>query len=346
MIVSRAPLRISLAGGGTDLEPYVNQYGGCVLSYTINYYAFCKIEPSISMWEDKWQFRASDLNQTVEFTDIDIDSPYQGDCAISVNAYLYFLKNFDVPVSPISITTRCDAMPGSGLGGSSALTVAVVSALAKYHNVPLSDYDVAAVAYDIERVMCKLPGGKQDQFASAFGGCNFIEFKGTDVIVNPLRLSHSLRNKLEMNFILFYTGNCRNEHVIEDNMRRLEENSESVELTHKIKENCFAFKDALLTGNFYQMDTLLEENWQLKKDLSSSITTDKIEEMYQFGIKHGMKAGKLCGAGGGGHILFSCDQFADMSNWLQNIAQLQERYPKARIIPWGCVNNGVETWSQ
>ena len=154
----------------------------------------------------QWQFRASDLNQTVEFTDIDIDSPYQGDCAISVNAYLYFLKNFDVPVSPISITTRCDAMPGSGLGGSSALTVAVVSALAKYHNVPLSDYDVAAVAYDIERVMCKLPGGKQDQFASAFGGCNFIEFKGTDVIVNPLRLSHSLRNKLEMNFILFYTA--------------------------------------------------------------------------------------------------------------------------------------------
>ena len=348
MIVSRAPLRISLAGGGSDLEPYVSEYGGCVLSYTFNRYAFCKISSNVPMHDDIWEFHASDLRKLVKFEkSLDIDYPYKGeDCNISINAYLYFVKNFNIPISPISITTRSDAVPGSGLGSSSALTVAIVSALAKYHNVPLSDYDIATVSFDVERNICKLPGGKQDQYASAFGGCNFIEFKNNNVIVNPLRLSKSISNRLEMNFLLFYTGLIRREHVIERNIEKLTVDMKSVELTHKLKENCYNFKDALLTGNFNSMNNLLKENWELKKSISSKITTQKIEEMYEFGISNGMKSGKLCGAGGGGHILFLCDQFADMSKWIQAIDKFKKLHKGCQIIPYSFINHGVETWSQ
>ena len=131
------------------------------------------------MHNDVWEFNPIDLEETVRAENsLDFEYPYKGkNSNISINAYLYFIKNYDIPISPISITTRCDAPPGSGLGSSSAITVSIVSALAKYHSVPLSDYDIATVAYDIERNVCGLPGGKQDQYASAFGGCNFIEFK-------------------------------------------------------------------------------------------------------------------------------------------------------------------------
>jgi D-glycero-alpha-D-manno-heptose-7-phosphate kinase len=348
MIVSRAPLRISFAGGGSDLEPYVSEHGGCVLSYTFNRYAFCKISSNVSMHDDVWEFHASDLRKSVKFEkDLDITYPYKdNDCNISINAYLYFVKNFNIPISPVSIITRCDAVSGSGLGSSSALTVAVVSSLAKYHNVPLSDYDIATVSFDIERNICKFPGGKQDQYASAFGGCNFIEFKNNNVIVNPLRLSKSISNRLEMNFLLFYTGHTRKEHVIERNIEKLTNDSTSVELTHKIKENCYKFKDALLKNDFYTMDELLQENWNIKKSISSSITTQKIEEIYEFGLRNGMKSGKLCGAGGGGHILFLCDQFADMSKWIQSVDKLKELHQGTRIVPYSFVNNGVETWNQ
>ena len=348
MIVSRAPLRISLAGGGSDLEPYVSEHGGCVLSYTIDRYAFCKIQSNVSMHNDVWEFNPIDLGETVKVENtLDFDYPYKGQKSnISINAYLYFIKNFNIPISPISITTRCDAPPGSGLGSSSAITVSIVSALAKYHSVPLSDYDIATVAHDIERNICALPGGKQDQYASAFGGCNYIEFKNGNIIVNPLKLPKATANRLEMSFMLFYTGLTRVSHVIDENIAQLHNDSNSIELTHKLKQNCVQFKNAVLSENFDEMDLLLQDNWHTKKKLSNKITTEKIEQMYNFGIDIGMKSGKLCGAGGGGHILFLCDQFANMSGWTESIEKFQKLHPGCSMVPYSFVNHGVETWSQ
>ena len=169
-VFAKAPLRMALAGGGTDLEPYYSRYGGFVLNATIDQYAYCKVEPS-----REWCFKSIDLGieekhnlwNNVEY----IDSKLK----LLINSYQYLTK--DVEREPVKITTYVESPPGSGLGSSSALVVALIAAIAEYYNVPLGEYDMAEYAIEIERKICDLPGGKQDQFAAAFGGFNFMEFQ-------------------------------------------------------------------------------------------------------------------------------------------------------------------------
>ena len=203
---------MALAGGGTDLEPYWSKYGGVVLNGTIDQYAYCKIEPCVCNHEKCWSFKSVDLG--IEERHDFYSTPFmQGeyvdsDLQLLVNTYQYLTAKTDR--HPVKITTYVEAPPGSGLGSSSALVVALVSAIAEYHKIPLGEYDIADYAVDIERKICDMPGGKQDQFAAAFGGFNFTEFlQDGRTIVNPLRLNYKTQNMMELSTVLYYVGRPR-----------------------------------------------------------------------------------------------------------------------------------------
>ena len=206
-VFSKAPLRMALAGGGTDLEAYYSRYGGFVLNATIDQYAYCKVEPY-----REWCFKSIDLNveEKHNFWDQDLAEGGYVDSKLKllVNSYQYLTAKTER--EPVKSTTYVEAPPGSGLGSSSALVVALIAAIAEYYNIPLGEYDIAEYAIEIERKICDLPGGKQDQFAAAFGGFNFMEFlKDGRTIVIPLMLNSKTQNMMELSTVLYYVGTPR-----------------------------------------------------------------------------------------------------------------------------------------
>lgn len=337
-IISKAPLRISFAGGGTDLEPFCSTHGGCVLSATINQYAYVKIEPNPSLTEDTWEFCSPDLNETQIVTG-NIDNWDTARSTLLINAYKYLYQTYLFELLPVKITGYCEAPPGSGLGSSSAYTVATVSAINRYYSLGLSKYDIAKVSHHIERIVCGMPGGKQDQYASTFGGINFIEFKD-QTLVNPIELPESVSEQIQMSTMLYYVGQPRNTVVIEDNIKNLVENKDTVNKTFELKENCNKFFKAITTGNHNMISSLMNENHQIKKQLSSKIIEPYIEEIYQVAISNGASAGKICGAGGGGHMIF----FTDFLNRHKLVNALNQK--SGHIVPFVFTNKGVQTWSQ
>ena len=204
-VFAKEPLRLGLAGGGTDLSPYWNNHGGVVLSGTIDQYAYCKVEP----WDD-WCFKSVDLD--MEDTHEFLDNQYVGGpLKLLINSYQYVTRSHPRK-TPVKITTYVEAPPGSGLGSSSALVVALVTAISEYYGIPYDEYETASAALKIEREICDLPGGKQDQYSAAFGGFNYIEFlQDGRTIVNPLRLNYKTQNMLEMNTVLYYVGSPRSD---------------------------------------------------------------------------------------------------------------------------------------
>ena len=259
IVFAKAPLRMALAGGGTDLEPYWSKYGGVVLNATIDQYAYCKIEPCVCNHEKCWSFKSVDLG--IEERHDFYSTPFmQGeyvdsDLQLLVNTYQYLTSVHRVDRHPIKITTYVEAPPGSGLGSSSALVVALVSAIAEYHKIPLGEYDIAEYAVEIERKICDMPGGKQDQFAAAFGGFNFTEFlQDGRTIVNPLRLNYKTQNMMELSTVLYYVGKPRKDsRVIENTAKGLVDDEVVLNATHKIKEACIEYKRSLLTGDMLSL---------------------------------------------------------------------------------------------
>ncbi len=337
-IISKAPLRISFAGGGTDLEPFCSTHGGCVLSATINQYAYVKIEPNPSLTDDTWMFCSPDFSEENKLTG-DIDDWDTNKSTLLVKTYKHMYKKYQFELSPVKITGYCETPPGSGLGSSSAYTVATVSAINRYYALGLSKYDIADVSHYIERDVCSLPGGKQDQYASTFGGINFIEFKN-QVLVNPIELPESFQEKLQMSTVLYYIGGQRNHSVIEDNIKNLQENKDTITKTFQLKENCNSFFTAITTGDQQRIVELMNENHLLKKQLSSKIIDPYIEEIYQTAITHGAMSGKICGAGGGGHMIFFTD-FTKRHNLIKTLNSLD-----GHVVPFSFTHKGTITWSQ
>jgi D-glycero-alpha-D-manno-heptose-7-phosphate kinase len=334
-VISKAPLRLGLAGGGTDLEPYCTNYGGVVLSATIDQYAYCKVEPY-----DKWIFKSIDLDIEESYESLLSNYVYDHPLKLLINTYIY-LVNIGVCKSPVKITTYCETPPGSGLGSSSAVVVSIIAALSEYLSIPMGEYDIAKIAFDIERNICHLPGGKQDQFAAAFGGFNYIEFlKENQTIVNPLRLNYKVQNMLEMNTVLYYVGKPRKDaRVIETNMNNLMNDSKSIEATHKIKKACEEFKVKLLTGDVKGISQLMNDYWNLKLKTSDKIGSDELMEVYEYSLQNGATAGKISGAGGGGHLIL----FTEFENRHRLISALNKR-ETGKVVPFKFVKHGVDVW--
>ncbi len=307
IIRSKAPLRLGLAGGGTDVSPYCDEYGGAVLNVTIDMYAYCTIEPTE---DNKIVFIAPDVNETFECESksrIEIDNQL----LLHKGIYNRIVKDFNngKPLS-FKMTTYSDAPAGSGLGSSSTMVVAIIKAYMEWLNLPLGEYDMAHLAYEIEREDLKLSGGKQDQFAATFGGFNFMEFYENDrVIVNPLRIKNWIKNEIENSLILYYTGTSRESaKIIDEQIKNTKLGvEESLKAMHELKSSATVMKNAILKGDFDGLANSLKEGWLSKKKMSSSISNPLIENMYDFIMNNGGKAAKVSGAGGGGFMMIICD---------------------------------------
>jgi D-glycero-alpha-D-manno-heptose-7-phosphate kinase len=308
-IRARVPLRLGLAGGGTDLSPYCDQHGGAVLNTTIDRYAYAFIEPSD---DGRVHFVAPDLGITESFPP-DLEEVSQGRLGLHVGVTRRMLTQFAAgAINPMRVTSYVDAPPGSGLGSSSALVVALVEAFTALLAAPLGPYDVAHTAFEIERIDLGLAGGKQDQYAATFGGTNFIEFHAGDrVIVNPLRIAPAILNELETSMVICFTGvSRRSEAIIVEQQRGMIEHTGSpqggdvVDSLHQLKRDAVEMKQALLRGEIPRMADILNRSWLAKKRTASGISTGRIETLYDLAFAHGAIGGKVSGAGGGGFMMF------------------------------------------
>jgi D-glycero-alpha-D-manno-heptose-7-phosphate kinase len=301
---ARAPLRLGLAGGGTDLSPYCDQFGGAVLNSTIARYAHAFISPSP---DHRTHFIAHDIDVTESF-DCEPDHVATARLAIHAGVYARMMRDYNGgTMLPLTVTTYVDAPPGSGLGSSSALGVALVEAFRTLLALPLGLYDVAHLAFEIERMDLALAGGKQDQYAAAFGGANFIEFLANDrVIVNPLRVASGFMNELECSLVTCFTGvSRRSEQIIEEQQRRMVvPSSEALDSLHQLKADAIEMKQALLRGEISHLAAILNRSWIAKKRTASGISTERIDDLFAVATLHGAIAGKVSGAGGGGFIMF------------------------------------------
>jgi D-glycero-alpha-D-manno-heptose-7-phosphate kinase len=303
-IRSRAPLRLGLAGGGTDVSPYSDEYGGLVLNATVDRYAFATIEPSHD-W--KIRFVASDLEKEEVFP-LDIDALESAELKLHAGVYRRILRQFlgGRPL-PVTVHTTVDAPAGSGLGSSSALVVALVEAFRAVLDIPLGPYDIAHLSHEIERVDLGLAGGKQDQYSATFGGINFIEFlKEERVIVNPLRVSRGIANELEASLVCCFSGVSRNSDAI---IRQQQDgmnigSAKTLDNMHQLKADAVEMKDALLRGNIPEMAKVLNKSWEAKKQTAAGVSNDEIDHLFASGRAAGAWGGKVSGAGGGGFLMF------------------------------------------
>lgn len=299
---SRAPLRMSLAGGGTDVSPYPELYGGAVLSTTINRYAWCSISEAES---DEITVRSLDLNQVASFAS-STTPVFDGNLDL-IKAVFGRLR---VPhLRGLRVVLQSDAPPGSGLGSSSALVVATISALSTYFGLKLTPQEIAQVAYVVEREDLEIAGGMQDQYAAAFGGFNYIEFSRGDIEVLPLRLSRPMRQELESHIMLCFTGETRaSAGILERQIDNVSAGRhQTMDSLHRLKELTFELRRALHTEDLAAVASLLDEAWYAKKDLADGVSKPDLDTIHALAKRHGALGGKLLGAGGGGYFLFLVD---------------------------------------
>lgn len=305
IIRSKAPLRLGLAGGGTDVSPFSDIYGGCVLNATISLYAYCDIIPRT---DNTIKIITEDRGEKFESRSMR-ELPIDGNLDILKAIYNRVVKDFDLPALSFELHTFVDAPAGSGLGTSSTLVVAVLGAFAQWLNLPLAEYDIALLAYSIEREDLKLAGGKQDQYAATFGGINFMEFYSDNkVIVNPLRIKDKIMNELSRNIVLFYTSTSRDSaSIIEQQQKNVvNNNTQSIEAMQQLKKQAILMKEALLRSDLNKIGDILNLGWQYKRQIADGICTHLFEDVYTAALEAGARGGKISGAGGGGYIFFYC----------------------------------------
>lgn len=338
MIVrSKAPLRLGLAGGGSDVSPYSDLYGGLILNATIGLYAYCTIE---EIKEKKIIIDAQDANHKATYP-IGQELPIDGNGSLIKGVYNRILKDFGCVPTSFKITTYNDAPAGSGLGTSSTMVVCILKAFIEWMNLPLGDYEIARLAYEIERKDLGLAGGKQDQYAAAFGGFNYMEFLPNDmVIVNPLKIKRWILDELEASMVLYFTGASRSSASIINEQREntSKGNNVAINAMHKIKQSAIDTKLALLKGDIDGFADILREGWENKKKMATHISNPLIQTAMDTAMTAGAKAGKVSGAGGGGFIMFVVEptKKKDVERALKHIGGF--------VMPFQFTEGGAHGW--
>lgn len=341
IIRSRAPLRIGLAGGGTDVSPYSDEYGGAILNATISLYAHAVIEP---IQEKKIIFEAQDRGESEVFDLKDSLSLESGMFKLHKGVYNRLVADKKIKGKHgFKLTTYVDAPAGSGLGTSSTLMVAILNAFAEWQHIPFGEYDLAHYAFEIERIDLKLAGGKQDQYAATFGGINFMEFYGGDkVIVNPLRIKNEILYEIENNLLLFFTATSRESAtIIKEQVSNVKQhNKESIEAMHQLKEQAVMMKEALLRGKTDAIGEILDYGFIQKRKMASSISNSMIEDLYDIAKRNGASGGKISGAGGGGFMIFYCP--GNSKYCVLNALKKQGGF----FHPYNFTKHGATTWKK
>jgi len=337
-IRARAPLRLGLGGGGTDTSPYAETYGGVVINATVDLYAHVTIAPSES---GQVELYLDDRDVSWKGP-VSAQLPLDGDLILLKGVYNRFCTEFNEGRGlPLAINVYADVPPGSGLGTSSAMVTALVQAFNELFQTRMSAYDVAHMAYEIERIDLKLNGGKQDQYAAAFGGVNFIEFgPGPGVLVNPLRIPPETAAEFEASLVLFFSGVSRESARIIDEQTRNVSGGEaaSVEAMHQLKAIAYQMKQALLMGRIAEVGAILDESWAHKKRTASAVTTPQLDAAYDAAKAAGAIGGKVSGAGGGGFMMFLVDP-----RRRQHVVRALEAFP-GRVFASGLTTGGVMSW--
>jgi D-glycero-alpha-D-manno-heptose-7-phosphate kinase len=331
---AKAPLRVSFAGGGTDVPPFPEQEGGLVLNATINRHAYGALRPRE---DSQIQIESADFGLEIGY-DREEGPVFDGKLDLVKAA----IRKLDREGSKgFSLFLHSSAPPGSGLGSSSTLMVTLVGLLKEFHGLPLTDYEIAELSYHVEREDVGIKGGLQDQYAATFGGFNFIEFHGDRTIVNPLRVNPWIVNELEHNMLLCYTGATRrSDHIIEDQSERLAQGDEDTLAGLRLqKEFAVEMKNALLRGQPNRLGELLDDAWEAKKRMSPRIATPFIEEAYAAARAAGALGGKVTGAGGGGYMLLYC-----LFDRKHRVAEALTKLG-GTVTEFSFVSRGLETWS-
>ena len=335
---SRAPLRLGLAGGGTDVSPNSEQFGGAILNVTISLFAFANIEETN---DGQIEFESKDF-EMVEKYKLNAEIPSGGKLNLLKGVYNRIQKDFPFTVKGLKIITYVEAPPGSGLGSSSTLVVAIIGAFVEMLNLPLGEYDIAQYAYDIERIDLQLAGGKQDQYATTFGGFNYMEFyKDNKTIVNPLRIKADYIHELENNIVLFYTSTSRDSaSIIEQQINNVKNNNkQSIAAMHNLKSQAVMMKEALLRGELDKMGEIFDYGFSQKRNMAEKISNDLLEMIYQAAKKAGASGGKISGAGGGGFMIFYCP-----SNTRFNVIKTLEQFD-GHLLNYTFTKNGMSHWT-
>ena len=338
IIRSKAPLRIGLAGGGTDVSPYSDIYGGAILNATLSLYAYASIKPR----EDgKIIINAIDRNEIIELKSEE-HLAIDGKLDLIKGVYNRIVKDFVKKPLSFEINTYVDAPPGSGLGSSSTLVVAILGAFVEWLKLPLGEYDIAHLAYVIEREDLKMAGGKQDQYAATFGGVNYMEFYANDkVIVNPLRIKSKFLHELEHNLVLFYTQTSRlSSKIIQEQTDNVNaKKSSSIDAMHQLKEQSVLMKEAILKGEVDHIGKILHDGWMHKKQMADGISNASIDAIYEAALQSGATGGKISGAGGVGFMIF----YAPYIHKYQLIKKLSEL--GGTVMNYSLTTEGLTTWT-
>lgn len=337
IIRSKAPLRLGLAGGGSDVSPYSDLYGGYVLNATINLYTYCTIEEIeeshiIIHSYDSNDFETLDLRES-----LDID----GRGILIKGVYNRLVREYGYPRKGFIVTTYNDAPIGSGLGTSSSMVVCLIKAFTEWLSLPLGDYETSRLAFEIERKDLMLSGGKQDQYAAAFGGFNFMEFLKDDmVIVNPLKIKRWIIDELEASMVLYFTGasRCSAKIIDEQKTNTSKGSNTAIEAMHKIKQSAVEMKIALLKGDIHRFAEIVKDGWENKKKMASSISNPLIEEAFQVALPAGAISGKVSGAGGGGFIMFMVEP-TKKKKVIEALGQLS-----GFVMPFQFTEGGAHGW--
>ena len=329
---ARAPLRLSFCGGGTDVTPYPEEHGGMVLSATINQYAYASLRPR------------RDSRFTIASLDFDAVAKYDHPRRLKVEGKLGLIKAVVKALKVrkgADLWVHSDAPPGSGLGSSSTLVVALIGVLNEWSKHQVSGYEIAELAYRIERVDLALAGGRQDQYAAAFGGFNLIEFAADSTLVNPLRIRDDVIRELEYRLLLCYMGQTRQSgRIIERQMSSYKKGrTPTVEGLHHLKARTLEMKRALLLGDVDGMGELLHQAWEDKKQLDEAITTPHVDALYRLARKEGAIGGKMPGAGGGGYFML-----LTRFDRKHRVAAALEKHG-GQVVPFQFERRGLTTWS-
>ena len=338
MYKSKAPLRLGLAGGGTDVSPYSDEQGGAVLNATINLYAYATITERT---DGKIVFRAEDRDEAFE-CDTTEQIEINGTLDLQKGVYNRIVKDFAKKPLSFKMATSSDAPAGSGLGTSSTIVVAMIGAFKEWLNLALTQTEIAQLAYKIEREDLAMAGGKQDQYTATFGGINFMEFAQNEVTVSPVEIELATITTLENNLVLYNTATSRvSAEIIKDQTQNItSKRSASVEAIDSIKEQAFLMQAVLTNGNTDGIAAILDAGWQNKKQLATAITNTQLDEVYDAAKNAGASGGKISGAGGGGFFFFYCPDgtkenvITALNNFGGNVREYQ------------FTNNGLTTWTE
>lgn len=335
----RAPLRLGLGGGGTDVDPYSTEFGGRILNATIDRYAYAFAEHGL---EDAVAFRSPDRDRAGK-ADINDLATLEEDFPLHVAVYRRVITEFNSGKPfPLVLATQVDAPPGSGLGSSSALVVAMLATTCEFIGVSPGPYELARLAWEIERVDLGMAGGWQDHYAAAFGGFNFMESRGDgEVVVTPLRIRADVIAELEASLLLYFGGVSRlsSEVIAEQQRNVVERDEDALDATHAIRNEALEMKDLLVVGDIPGFANSLLRGWEAKKRLASRISNPTIERAYQVAESHGMVAGKVSGAGGGGFLMMIVDPRRRIE-----VTRSLERDCGGSVAPCLFTKGGAKTW--